>query len=137
MEALESQAMTDQPPLPKGDLSLRIIPGRQDSNHHGSISAGWVTARMDEAAENLASQIACGRVANVSMGEMVFMAPIRLGAPVSIYTQLQDIGRSSMRIEVEVWAHSPGQHEQRKVVDSAFVYVAIDDRGRIRSVPRR
>lgn len=126
----------DQEPTPYGELSLRLIPGRQETNIHGGISGGWVTARMDEAAESVASKIAIGRVANVSMESMVFMSPIRVGAGVCIYTKLEDIGKSSIKINVEVWTKNLGEQERRKVVDAIFVYVAIDEQGRIRNVPR-
>lgn len=130
------KATEDQEPTPTGDLSLRLIPGRQDTNIHGGISGGWVTARMDEAAESVASRIAHGRVANVSMDSMVFMSPIRVGAAMCVYTQLEDIGKSSIKINVEVWTRNLEEQERRKVVDATFVYVAIDEVGRIRSVPR-
>jgi acyl-CoA thioesterase YciA len=126
----------DQDPAPRGELSLRLIPGRQDTNMHGGISGGWVTARMDEAAESVASRIAHGRVANVSMGSMVFMSPIRVGAILCVHTKLEDIGTSSIKINVEVWTRNLEEQERRKVVDSTFVYVAIDEAGRIREVPR-
>ena len=127
----------DQEPAPNGELSLRLIPGRQDTNIHGGISGGWVAARMDEAAESVASKIAQGRVANVSMDSMVFMSPIRVGAAVCVYTKLEDIGKSSIKINVEMWTRNLGEEEERrKVVDATFVYVAIDEQGRIRNVPR-
>jgi acyl-CoA thioesterase YciA len=126
----------DQDPAPLGELNLRLIPGRQDTNMHGGISGGWVTARMDEAAESVASRIAHGRVANVSMDSMVFMSPIRVGAVVCVHTKLQDIGTSSIKINVEVWTRNLEEQERRKVVDATFVYVAIDEAGRIREVPR-
>ncbi|OUS41426.1 acyl-CoA thioesterase [Oleispira antarctica] len=115
---------------------MRLIPGRQDTNMHGGIPGGWVTARMDEAAESVASRIAHGRVANVSMDSMVFMSPIRVGAAVCVHTKLEDIGKSSIKINVEVWTRNLEEQERRKVVDATFVYVAIDEHGRIRNVPR-
>lgn len=127
----------DQEPAPRGELSLRLIPGRQDTNMHGGMSGGWVTARMDEAAESVASRLAHGRVANVSMDSMVFTSPIRVGAAVCFYTKLEDIGTSSIKIHVEVWTRNlEEEEERRKVVDATFVYVAIDEQGRIRDVPR-
>lgn len=135
-EALLEQEIEDQEPAPRGELSLRVIPGRQETNMYGGISGGWVTAKMDEAAESVASRIAHGRVANVSMDSMVFMSPIRIGAAVCVYTKLADIGTSSIKINVEVWTRNLEEQERRKVVDATFVYVAIDESGRIREVPR-
>lgn len=126
----------DCEPTPVGTLSLRLIPTRQDSNLHGDISGGWVVAQMDLAAENIASQIAQGRIANVALESVVFMSPILVSDVVSFYTRLLDIGSSSIRIGIEVWTHSAHDPMLRKVVDAEFVYVAIDEQGRIRRVPR-
>ncbi|MEN9465750.1 MAG: hypothetical protein RL217_1931 [Pseudomonadota bacterium] len=123
-------------PRPEGELSLRLVPSRQDANLHGDISGGWVVAQMDHAAESVASKVALGRIASVALESVVFMSPIRVGAVVSIYTRLLDIGTSSLRLAIEVWTQNPSDSEKRKVVDAVFVYVAIDDNGRIRRVPR-
>jgi len=37
---VEEQPLEDQEPAPSGELSLRLIPGRQDTNIHGGISGG-------------------------------------------------------------------------------------------------
>ena len=115
---------------------MRLIPARAECNLHGDISGGWVVAQMDHAAEELASRLAHGRIANVAMESLVFMSPIRVGASVSVYPRLLDVGSSSIRIAVEVWTRNHSESQHRKVVDAVFVYVAIDSHGRIRKVPR-
>lgn len=126
----------DLEPSPVGELTLRLIPTRNDANLHGDITAGWVVAQMDHAAEGVASRIAKGRIASVSLESVVFMSPIRVGATVGFYTNLLEIGTSSIRIAIEVWTRNPNENGRRKVVDAVFVYVAIDEAGRIRKVPR-
>ncbi|MCD8521691.1 MAG: acyl-CoA thioesterase [Saccharospirillaceae bacterium] len=126
----------DCAPTPEGELTLRLIPTRSETNVHGDISGGWVVAQMDHAAESVASRLAQGRIANVALESVVFMSPIRIGAAVCFYTRLLDIGTSSIRIAIEVWTQNPNEAERRKVVDAVFVYVAIDETGRIRRVPR-
>ena len=126
---------SDQP-MPQGELTLRLIPTRQDANVHGDISGGWVVAQMDHAAEDVASRLARGRIANVALEDVHFVSPIRVGAAVCFYTRLLDIGTSSIRIAIEVWSRNPSDTIRHKVVDAEFVYVAIDEHGRIRKVPR-
>jgi acyl-CoA thioesterase YciA len=70
------------------------------------------------------------------MDSMVFMSPIRVGAAVCVYTKLEDIGKSSIKINIEIWTRNLGEQARRKVVDATFVYVAVDEHGRIRDVPR-
>ena len=126
----------DHSPKPNGELTLRLIPTRAETNTHGDISGGWVVAQMDHAAEDVAIRVAKGRIANVALESVDFMSPIRVGAAVCFYTRLIDIGSSSIRIAIEVWTQNPNEHGRRKVVDAIFVYVAIDETGHIRKVPR-
>ncbi|WP_369855958.1 acyl-CoA thioesterase [Candidatus Thalassolituus haligoni] len=133
---MKARSKDDCEPKPDGELTLRLIPSRGDTNTHGDISGGWVVAQMDHAAETVASRLAHGRIANVALESVVFMSPIRIGAAVCFYTRMLEIGSSSIRIAIEVWTQNPNESERRKVVDAVFVYVAIDDTGRIRRVPR-
>ncbi|WP_300428644.1 acyl-CoA thioesterase [Thalassolituus sp.] len=126
----------DNQPCPEGELTLKLIPTRADCNIHGDISGGWVVSQMDHAAESVASRLAQGRIANVALESVVFMSPIRIGAEVCIYTNLLEIGTSSIRMAIEVWTRNPREEIRRKVVDAIFVYVAIDGQGRIRQVPK-
>ena len=45
-----------------------------------------------------------------------------------------DIGRSSIRVMVEVWINSQHDGEPIKVTEGEFVYVAIDETGRTRAI---
>jgi acyl-CoA thioesterase YciA len=135
-QASSMDVKEDNQPTPDGELALKLIPNRSDTNAHGDISGGWVVAHMDHAAESVASRIAHGRIANVALESVVFLSPIRIGAAVCFYTKLLDIGSSSIRIGIEVWTQNPNEKARRKVVDAIFVYVAIDESGRIRKVPR-
>ncbi|RMF15442.1 MAG: acyl-CoA thioesterase [Gammaproteobacteria bacterium] len=123
-------------PRPEGTLSLRTIARDRDTNSNGDIYGGWLVAKMDLAASSLAGRIARGRTATVSIDKMDFISPVRVGAEISCYTRLEDIGRSSIRITVETWTRDRYSDEQRKVTEATFVLVAIDEMGRIRPVPK-
>lgn len=62
---------------------------------------------MDQAAELAAGREAGGRTATVAIEAMDFLSPVRVGSMVSVYTQVQDIGHSSIKIDVEVWVRPP------------------------------
>jgi acyl-CoA thioesterase YciA len=126
---------TEDTPLPNGRLTLRIIPTQADTNASGDISGGWVLDKMDMASEDTARMIAHGRVAMVSSETTTFLSPVKIGFAICIYTKVKDIGKSSVHINVEVWSHNTYYDELTKVCDSTFVYVAIDETGRIRMVP--
>ncbi|HDZ36924.1 MAG TPA: acyl-CoA thioesterase [Marinobacter sp.] len=130
-------AYDDDKPKPRGDLTLQIVPLPQDTNANGDVFAGWLVKQMDIAAATTAGRISLGRNATVAMDGMEFLSPLRVGSQVGCYCELVDIGRSSMKINVEVWTLDRTAKTPRKVTEGRFVYVAIDEHGRIREVPEQ
>jgi len=127
--------LTEETPLPNGRLTLRLIPQPADNNACGDISGGWVLNKMDMAAEDTARMIAQGRVTMVACENSVFLSPVKTGHGLCIYTKVKEVGRSSITVNVEVWSQNTYYDELTKVCDSTFVYVAMDEAGRIRLVP--
>ena len=125
----------DENPTPDGVLALQTIAMPADANWNGDIFGGWLVSQMDLAGAVTARRTARGRVATVAIDSMSFLRPVPVGSVVSCYTQLIEIGRTSMQIQVEVWI---GDHEdgQDKVTEGLFTFVAIDGNGRTRSVPK-
>lgn len=127
--------MNDDKPQPRGELALQVVALPSDTNANGDLFAGWLVKQMDLAAATTAGRISRGRTATVAIDRMEFLSPLRIGSQVSCYTSLIDIGRSSMKINVEVWTLDQTARRPRKVTEALFVYVAIDENGRIREVP--
>ncbi|CAA0117980.1 acyl-CoA thioesterase [Zhongshania aliphaticivorans] len=124
----------DDTPKPTGTLALQTVAMPADTNPSGDIFGGWLMSQMDLAGSVTASRRAGGRVATVAVDAMAFMTPVRVGAVVSCYTEILDVGRSSIRVRVEVWITSIHQDEPAKVTEGEFVFVAIDGNGRTRIV---
>lgn len=124
----------DDVPRPNGELAMQVIAMPADTNADGDIYGGWLMSQMDLAAGITAGRRAGGRVATVAVESMAFMSPVNVGAVVSCYTQVLEVGRSSIRINVEVWITDYDDDEPVKVTEGEFVFVAIDDNGRTRSV---
>lgn len=127
--------LDDDKPRPRGDLVIQVVPLPSDTNANGDVYAGWVVKQMDLAAATTAGRISRGRNATVAIDRMEFLSPLRVGSQVGCYCELVDIGRSSMKINVEVWTLDRNADKPRKVTEALFVFVAIDDNGRIREVP--
>ncbi|PIE41043.1 MAG: acyl-CoA thioesterase [Gammaproteobacteria bacterium] len=121
-------------PAPIGGLALQTIAMPADSNANGDIFGGWLVSQMDLAGAVAANRLAKGRVATVAIDSMVFLRPVAVGSCVSCYTDIKEVGRSSMTINVEVWAQHPTDSERQKVTEGKFTFVAIDQNGRTRPV---
>jgi len=124
----------DANPTPQGDLSLQAVAMPADTNPHGDIFGGWLMSQMDLAGYVSACEVADGRVATVAVEGMSFLTPVHVGAVVSCYSDIVEVGRSSVRVVVEVWINSRHDGEPIKVTEGTFVYVAIDDQRRTRPI---
>jgi acyl-CoA thioesterase YciA len=126
----------DTPPVPHGELALQTVAMPKDTNATGDIFGGWLLSQMDLAGLITAMEVAKGRAATVAIDGMAFLTPVHVGAVVSCYCDVLEIGRSSIRIIVEVWINSQHDGEPIKVTEGEFVFVAIDENGRTRAIPR-
>jgi acyl-CoA thioesterase YciA len=122
--------MTELAPNP----ILRVVPGPSDINANGHIFGGWVLGQMDIAAGIVASRRARGSVATVAIERMEFLAPIHLRDLISVYAEVERVGRTSMAIRIDVIASRNGGEEQVKVTNGLFTFVAIDEAARPRQV---
>jgi acyl-CoA thioesterase YciA len=129
-----SEIDLDDTPKPRGELSLQTVAMPRDTNANGDIFGGWLVSQMDLAAMVAATRVAHGRAVTVAINGMAFYTPVHVGAVVSCYTEVLDIGRSSIRINVEAWITGKDSFEQMKVTEGQFVFVAIDKNGRTRHV---
>ena len=127
--------MTNAGPHPTGELSLRTVAMPADTNPAGDIFGGWIMSLMDLAAGVSAGTRAKGRVATAAVSNLSFLAPVKVGDVVCVYTEVVRTGRSSITLAVETWVLRRGQGERLRVTAAEFVLVAVDDSGRPRPLP--
>ena len=115
--------------------TLRVIPLPADANHTGDIFGGWIMAQVDLAGSVPATRLASGRVATVAVNSFVFKKPVFVGDLVSFYAEVVRVGRTSITVNVEVYAQRrPERAECVKVTEATLTYVAVDDRRQPRLV---
>ena len=119
---------------PRGEPILRIVPGPTDINANGHIFGGWVLSQMDIAAGIVASRRANGRVATVAIDKMEFIEPIHLRDLISVYAEIERVGRTSISIRVEVVATRDRGARHLQVTEALFTFVALDKDHRPRAV---
>jgi acyl-CoA thioesterase YciA len=115
---------------PMGELTLRTLAMPADANAAGDIFGGWVMAQMDLACGIRAAERANGRVVTAAVKEMSFVAPVKIGDTLCIYTSVTRVGRTSIGLRVEAWAQRYLKAGTRNLVTQAdFVMVALDSDG--------
>ncbi len=113
---------------------LRLMPAPADINANGHIFGGWVLSQMDIAAGIVASRRANGPVATVAIEAMKFISPIHLRDLVSVFADVERVGRTSMGVRIEVVAHRNLGATEVKVTEGLFTFVALDADNRPRPV---
>ena len=122
--------------LPSGrEPILRVAPMPRDANQTGDIFGGWIMAQVDIAGSIPAMRKARGRVATVAVNSFVFKQPVFVGDLVSFYAEVVRVGRTSITVNVEVYAqHKPEREEVVKVTEATLTYVAVDENRKPRVV---
>jgi acyl-CoA thioesterase YciA len=110
---------TDREPV------LRVVPMPSDVNSAGDIFGGWIMAQVDIAAALPAIRAAQGRVTTVAVNSFVFKQPVLVGDIVSFYATVVRIGRTSITVDVEVFAERGMPHSVVKVTEATLTYVAV------------
>ena len=116
------------------DPVLRVVPGPSDINANGHIFGGWVLSQMDIAGGITASRRSQGPVATVAIERMEFLAPIHLRDVISVYAEVERVGRTSMGVRIEVVASRDRGATQVNVTEGLFTFVALDEDNRPRPV---
>ncbi len=123
--------------LPAGRTPiLSVVPMPSDSNQHGDIFGGWLMSQVDIAGGVAAARRARGRVATVAVNSFTFKQPVLIGDVVLFYAQVLKVGRTSITVDVEVFAQrNPAELETVKNTEAQLTYEATDQERRPRQVP--
>lgn len=121
--------------VPDREPVLRVVPMPSDANFVGDIFGGWIMSQVDIAGSIVAIRCARGRVATVAVNSFVFKKPVFVGDLVSFYAEVLRVGRSSITVDVEVFAHrAPLGDTCVKVTEAQLTFVAVDENRRPRVV---
>jgi len=124
--------------LPPKEPVLRVVPMPGDTNQHGDIFGGWIMSQVDIVGGVLAARRALGRVATVAVNSFTFKQPVLVGDVVSFYGVIARVGRTSLTVDVEVYAQrNPTELVTVKVTEASLTYVAVGEDRRPRAIPER
>ena len=122
--------------LPDRQPTLRLVAMPGDVNALGSVFGGWIMAQVDIAASIPAIRHAKGKVATRAVNSFEFREPLFVGDVVSFYADLVRVGKTSLTVDVEVYAQRfrQGNVQTIKVTQAQLTFVALDDRGQPRQI---
>ncbi len=121
---------------PRGTLTIRTLAMPADTNPAGDIFGGWVMSQMDIAGSIAAVERTLGRVATVAVEAMTFIAPVKVGDVLCIYTTIERIGTTSITIGMEAYARRNRLADRVKVTEARFVYVSLGPDGKKRAIDK-
>ncbi len=122
----------------RGDLVMQALAMPDATNPNGDIFGGWILSQMDLAGGVVAKRIAQGRAVTIAIHAMSFKKPVHVGDLVGCYVTLVNVGRSSVTVDIEVWTEKMAGAitSKQKVTEGRFVYVAIDDSGKAKTITK-
>jgi len=126
------------PPLPAADsetepddvLRMAEMVFPPQTNHYGTLYGGDALRMMGKAAFIAASRHARAVMVMAASDRVDFVSPIRSGEMVELAARVQMVGRSSLRIGVELWAEDLMTGDRRRSATAVFTMVAVDGEGR-------
>lgn len=128
--------MTDTTSLPDKQPALRVMPFPADANPAGDVFGGWIMAQVDIAGSIPAVRRARGRVATVAVNSFAFKQAVSVGDLLSFYAEVVRVGRTSITVDVEVFAERhPADPLIVKVTEAQLTYVALNPDGSKREIP--
>ena len=117
-----------------GSITTFVMPDMQ--NIRGDLFGGHLMSLVDQAAAVAAIRHAGGAAVTASIDRVDFRERIPVGALVTCNATVDYVGTSSMDITVEVYSEQVSTGERRNTHTAHVVFVAIDENGKPKQVPR-
>src|ERR1041385_1625510 len=118
----------------RATITTLVMPHMQ--NILGDLFGGNLLAMIDQAAAVVAIRHSGGPSVTAAIARVAFRERIPVGALVTCQAAVEFVGNSSMDITVEVYAEKVSTGERRNTHTAHAVFVAIDEYGRPKKVPR-
>jgi acyl-CoA hydrolase len=115
------------------EMAELVLP--QDANPRGTAFGGKIVQWIDLCAGLSAARHCRKSVVTVSMDDLHFHAPLRIGHTALLTGKITAVFRSSMEISVRVMAENPRTGERSLCTSAFLTFVALDDDGRPVEVP--
>tara|TARA_B110000211_G_scaffold103691_1_gene120682 strand:- start:1945 stop:2361 length:417 start_codon:yes stop_codon:yes gene_type:complete len=106
-------------------ISKAVFP--QTTNHHDTLFGGTALQWMDEVSFIAATRFSRQKIVTVSSDKIDFKHSVPAGTLVELTAEVIEVGRTSLKVEVNVLVESMYLDGQEKAITGYFTFVAIDD----------
>ncbi|MCH9697975.1 MAG: acyl-CoA thioesterase [Gammaproteobacteria bacterium] len=117
-------------------LTMRVLMTPDMANFSGIVHGGALLQLLDRAAYACAARYSKRYVVTASLDQVSFKEPIKVGELVTIYANVNYVGRTSMEIGIKAVAEDLTSNQQRHTTSCYFTMVAKDDNGLPTPVPK-
>ncbi len=114
---------------PNRKLSIRTTAISGDNKLSADNIAGWLLTQMHLAGKNVAAIKAHAHVEPLAINDLTFYEPIVEGDEVCCYAEIIRMDRTSLTLHIEALANHPFEHENTKVAEGTFTYIAVGHKG--------
>lgn len=97
------------------------------TNHHDTLFGGTALQWMDEVSFIAATRFSRQRIVTVSSDKIDFKHPVPAGSIVELIAQVVEVGRTSLKVEVNMLLENLYQDGQENAITGYFTFVAIDE----------
>lgn len=100
------------------------------TNHYDTLFGGMALSLMDEVAFITATRFSRKRMVTVSSSKVDFNTPIPAGTIIELIGRVIDVGRTSLKIGIEIYTEEMYREERHKAINGEFSFVAVDQNKR-------
>ena len=120
--------MTDRTPL------IRVTAMPSDTNPYGGVFGGWLMGQMGLACGSFVSRLTKGKALLVAADSIKFPGAMAVGDELSVYVELLNQGRTSLRLKAEAIARERDGNSEKPVAEGEFTFVALDANDKPREI---
>ncbi|WP_183477479.1 acyl-CoA thioesterase [Mesonia hippocampi] len=100
------------------------------TNHYDTLFGGTAMQLMDEVAFICATRFSRKRTVTVCSDRIDFNKPIPAGTIVELVAKVTDVGRTSVKVSVEIFIEEMYSDSREQAITGCFSLVAVDDNKR-------
>ena len=112
---------------------IRVTAMPADTNPYGGVFGGWLMGQMGLACGSFASRRTRGKAILVAADEVRFPGAMAVGDELSVYVDLLNLGRTSLKLRAEAIARERDGENEKVVAKGEFTFVALDEQGKPRA----